>query len=214
MIKRLETMTKKIIFADEERGFYYRRIVGGLGWPAENKPGYLVVLGEDLVEVTALMGRRLWVLAEQEGAHLEDLHRGCLELRLRCKCDFWLADREQLVELRLFRRLTQDKSLGEMVGVNLRTAPYSQAGSKLAVLAQILASVTNAERKLLTFGADSNLPAALRAVSAEDLKKEAGNFPSLAALGYAVAEMILREPADTGKWDQVRNTWDPYNLEA
>lgn len=219
MMKRVVNLRKEIIFQDTETGKIYRRVIGALGWPWEPKPGFMVVIGERNVLDQGLKGRPLEVLAEREVQSIADLHRGCRELRKQWACDTWLANLEQKEALRLFRKLNQEivgKLNQENVGpepIRLAAAPYSQGDGQMQTLFQMLGMVQSPERKLLSYGSGSKLPGYGMGLDARDLQQPAIKFPQLAALGYAVAEMILREPwSGNEAAHRVVNNWDRFNI--
>jgi hypothetical protein len=211
MIKRVLNIRKEVLFRDQERQLVYRRVVGAVGWPWEPKPGFLVVIGEQYAYDHGLKGRPLQILAEREVTTIAGLHQGCMELRNQCACDTWLADLGQKEALRLFRNLNRGLSEGGPEPVWLTEAPYSQGEGQLQTLFQMLGMVQSQERKLLSYGPESTLPGYAMGLDQKDLKQAAGKFPALAALGYAVAELILREPWSGGSQDKrVITEWDLY----
>lgn len=215
MLKRIITIRKEAVFLDPETRRVYRRVAGGLGWPWEPRPGYLVVMGELYAYDAGLKGRPLEILAEREAADVGELYRGCLELRRLLACDNWQADLEQGEAVRLFRKLNRQAQERGPEGpgpgpVHLRRAPYSQENYRLQTLFQVLGTVQSPERKLLTYGPESRLPGLVMGLDAKDMNQPPGRHPALAALGYAVAEMIFREPWERGREPQVISSWDIY----
>jgi len=211
MIKRLKNLRGETVFKDEGGGAVYRRIVGALGWPQPGQPGFLVVLGENIISNEALKGRPLEVLAERQDDSLEGLHRGCLELRHLWAADRWLADLHQEAALRIFKQLNRELAEGKRLW--LSPAPYSEPGGALLTLYQLLAAVSHKNRKLLKFGEGSSLAAAIGALNPEEMRQPASRYPAAAALGYAVAEMVLREPMSFNRkgpqvqYDRVPANW-------
>lgn len=212
-MRRIQNIRKETIFENPETQQSYRRVVGAMGWPWEPRPGFLVVLGEQYLVDQGLKGRPLEVLAEREVESIPALHQGCLELRKQWCCDIWLADLQQKEAVRLFRQINRglNDRRNDIEPVQLHTAPYSHGAGQLQVLFQMLGMVQSPDHKLLSYGPDSKLPRYAQGLDSKDLKEKAGKFPALAALAYAVAEMILREPW-SGKEpsQQVVTDWDCY----
>lgn len=221
MMKRLNNIRNEILFQNPESQVIYRRVVGAVGWPWEPKPGYMVVLGERSSFNLGLKGRPIDVLAEREVGSIAAIHQGCLELRKLWACDTWLANLEQVEALRLFRRLNQGQPVNrsdQLVAlgqpVTLQPAPYSQGDARLQTLFQMLALVQSPDRKLLNYGPDSKLPGYAMGLDQQELQQPAAKFPALSALGYAVAEILLREPWSAGTETRVVNNWDLYQTES
>ncbi|MBU4233894.1 MAG: hypothetical protein L6277_10480 [Desulfobacterales bacterium] len=84
LIEKTLDLGHNTIFKNRGTGNIYRRVVGGLAWPCPPKPGFLVVIAEDVLPDDAMKARCLWVMAEREGASIYDLHRFCRELRYQC----------------------------------------------------------------------------------------------------------------------------------
>ena len=113
--------------------------------------------------------------------------------------------------MRLFKKLNGAKGL-IVEPVRLSAAPYSHGEGRLQVLFQMLGMVQSPERKLLTYGPESKLPGYAIGLDLKDFSQPAVKFPPLAALGYAVAEMILREPwSGMDSKPRVINDWDRFS---
>lgn len=201
MIKKELNLRQQVIYRDAEADRYYRRLAGGLGWPEKDKPGWLVVVAEGLRRDEGLKGHPLYVVGERECANIEDLHRGCRELRAQLACEVWLADLENKGAKRLFLRGNEE--LGEAGRVWLRAGAYSASGklkglAHLQVIAHLLDTVSREERKVLNFG-ESRLPGMLASLEPQQLGEDLSGWPALAALGYAVAELVLRQPREQSK---------------
>lgn len=210
MIKKVLNVRQEVIFEHQEAGRWYRRLVGGLGWPWAGKPGWLAVVAEEVLPDPQLGLRKFYLLAEQEAEDIAGLHLGCRELRRDCCCEVWQADLHQEAPRQLFRR--ENDRLTQKVRVQLQPAPYSGAGGLLA-LWQMFKAVLHSDRKRLFLGERQQISAQLEAMTDEDVRRPVPEFPAAAALGFAVARLLLSEPAvQLSNRDQVRKTWDPYNM--
>ena len=77
-------------FEDEQTKAQYRRIVAGLSWPAV-KPGFVVVVAEDLKKNQERGVNHLRVLAEGEDSNLKELLRKCSDFRSQYKVQDFLV---------------------------------------------------------------------------------------------------------------------------
>ena len=210
MIKKVLNVRQEVVYQNPETGESYRRVAGAMAWPALPEPGYLVVLAESWVRDDGLKARPLMILAEQSGATLAELHRGCLELRKRCQVGNWLADMSRRQETALFLKQNREQQLQN--DVYLQAAPYTREGAVLGIYAQLILDLVQPGRKVLTFG-DSQLNGYLMARTPEEMREPAVKFPRLAALGYAVAEMVMTEPVDSRRLQQPPVTcWDRHQF--
>jgi hypothetical protein len=202
MIKRVQGAGNQIVFENPEGPegtAVYRRIVGALAWPRPPEPGALVVLGEDLSPEPALQARRLWVLAERQCAGLGELHIGCREFRHQWAADEWIADVSREQELRLWDRLNDMPKLPRTAQVLLSPATYGGEGARVSTIIGLISEQLRTGRKTLFFGEHTRLFDLMQGLLSnprEELDRAAERYPWLAALGYAVAEMILNQPLD------------------
>lgn len=211
MIKTVLNIQKELVYQNRETGESYRRVVGGLAWSALPEPGYLVVLAESWVKDDGLKARPLKILAERSAPTLAELHRSCLELRRLCQVGSWLTDLRRKQEVALFLR--QNRELQLQTDVCLHPAPYTREGADLGIYAQLIMELVQPGRKVLTFGAESQLNGYLMARNPEEMREPAAKFPQLAALGYAVAELVIHEPVDRRLLQEKPvTTWDRHQF--
>jgi hypothetical protein len=207
-VQQILNLKGLVIFQDGDR--FYRRVVGGLGWPAPPSPGCLVVLGEELLPDEGLKTRRLWVLGDRQAEGLEDLHRQALSLRKYYQAHQWVAAaarRPELVRWRL-----ANNNFPEEARLHLQNAMH--AGEPGLVLSQLIDNLVLAHRKTLFFGPDyRRLAQDIQALQTADLKQAVDRFPALAALGYAAAELTLYEPMGAMGKQSIFSKWDPYTME-
>lgn len=210
MIKKVLNIRQQVVYQNPEFGESYRRVAGGLAWPALPEPGYLVVVAEQWARDDGLGARGLRILAEREASTVAELHRGCLEMRKLCQVESWLTDMGRRHEVNLFLR--QNQNLQVRKDVYLEAAPYAREGAKLGLYAQLILELVQPGRKILVFGTDSQLTGYLLGRTAEDMREPAARYPRLAALGYAVAEMVTREPWDAAAPPpKVIRIWDRHH---
>lgn len=185
---------------------YFRRVIGGLAWPALSKPGWLVVVGEDLGLDKGLGARRMRILAEASGEGLAELHLKALELRFNYQVEIIMAHTKDKAEVLQWRQFNSRLSMNQEI--SLMPAPYS--GEAAQVLYQIIDNQIMPGRKVLSFGAESKMSQEFMNLRLEDLKGCVDQFPALAALGYAIAELVLQAPAGRQKMPEVVREWNTY----
>lgn len=207
MITVHQNYERQIFYRDDRDDRQYRRVVGALAWPAPPSKGWLTVVGEDFYPDLARQQRRFYVLAAREAASIPDLHRGCLELRQETAAQLWVADTEdqRLPEIRMFAR--ENRTLEWRHHVLLSTAPF--AGRSAGTIAQLLGDLLRPGQKWLVLG-DAGYSGQLLALNPDQLAMPAARFPALAALGYAVAELLMKEPVSKNLQKQVVSTWNVY----
>lgn len=209
MIEKELSLTEQVIYHDRESGRYYRRIIGGLGWGQPPEKGALVVVGEDLRERQGLRARQLWVVAEREVLGMQALYAGCLELRRFFGAERWVADKGRREQVALFNQAqssygeewVRDEWGNRIEPIYLRAAALSDQALKVKSILELLDDLLEPGRKILFLGEESRAGRARANLSYEDMGRPLADFPWLAALGFAVAELILRQlPAD--RWQR------------
>ncbi|MGD0971265.1 MAG: hypothetical protein ABSA04_07695 [Desulfobaccales bacterium] len=219
-IKPIFNIRQEIIYADEANQRHYRRLIGGLAWPALPKPGFLVVLAEEVVTGPIPdTPPRLWVVAEREATSIKDMYRYCLELRYSWKTEIkWLTDVSpgRKPEKDAFRNAGREFPQAPNP-ISLHAALYSDTSPTLGTYSQIIADLIRPECKILHFLEGSSLQGYLLTCTPEESERHAANFPPVAALGYAAAEMAVRQPPSQigiiwpgTKKPNVKKDWNPY----
>jgi hypothetical protein len=173
-------------FLDGESQTRYSRIVGGLAWPFGEKPGFLVVIGEDFVRAPGV-GRSLYVLGEREGPYLDDLFRFYQEFREKYSADLWVGDPSIKGHIDFF--YTAGGRDGQ--GFTLLEAPFYDDPHGLASYFQRIRPLLKDTQKILHLGERSILRGYLQALTREEMLRPACEHPPVAALGYAVAYLYF-----------------------
>ena len=175
---------KKLV--DSDSGMAFRRILGGLGWPYAERPGFVVRLGEDFEPDHSLQHspRHYRVLAEHETSDLEELQRICNRFRDDFCLNSILGNPENPV-YEVWRRNREDAPL-----INV-TLPCDFEKIDLNLIAQLVRRNTEG-RKTLHFG-DSRIPGYLTRFVADRMESESlEQFPPMTAFGFVLTEMELR----------------------
>jgi hypothetical protein len=116
----------------------------------------------------------------------------------------------QKQELNLFQQQNRDPYLQSKV--YLSPAPYTRQKPDLAIYVQLIGELAQPARKVLQ-GQGSQVSAYLKGLNPEQMRRPAGQFPPVAALGYAVAEIMLHEPVDERRRREPAVTsWDRHQF--
>ncbi|MBC8179184.1 MAG: hypothetical protein H8E19_17420 [Deltaproteobacteria bacterium] len=172
---------KKLVDSDSDMAF--RRILGGLGWPYAERPGFVVVLGEDFGPDHSLQHspRHYRILAEHETSDLEELQRICHKFREDFCLRSILGNPENPV-----------REIWKREGVKISVVlPCDLEKIDLNLIAQLVRRNTEG-RKTLHFG-DSKIPGYLTRFVADRIESESlEQFPPMTAFGFVLAEIELR----------------------
>ena len=184
MIKEDE-FTKELF----RRQMKIRRSVGGFAWPVGDKPGFLCVVTEDVDIDRAFNEHHLRVREEFEGGSLNRLFERAENMKGRWMVDYWAADTGNLLRVHLDewnRDRLDDRCL------YLTQAPYADDPAALSFYVQTVKDILRADRTLLHFEENSRIPAALMALTPDDVSRKAADFPPIFALAAAVCALRLR----------------------
>ena len=191
-------------FEDLESGLKYRRIYCGFAWPHSAMPGSICVLAEDYEQDFSLQfgPRHLRILYEFESSNLEKLHRCCRQI----KEEFDLKQILGIDDTLLYEILNQSKMPDEKIYLS---SPYDFENINLNLISQLVRRHTERGYKTLHFGDQSRLPAYLSTLTAEEIQeKDITVYPAIAAFGYCLCEMELRNPK------RLRDGWKRRNRSA
>lgn len=200
MIKRMLNLEQKVVFENLENGRLYNEIIGGMAWPYGVDAGCLVVIGREWKMDLGLRTHRLFKLTETEEGGIRELHRAMLGLRETHGCDYWVGDLGQESNLKVFRQANKD------IGQPLTLHGAIMAGQKLQAVVQQVYETIRSDRKFLELG-EGLASDALQGVDPKDLRMQVAQFPAVAALGYAVSEMLLRQRAEKVNSLNVKKDW-------
>ena len=174
-------------YIDTANNREYSRILGGLAWPTVDKPGFLVVVGEDLMIEPALNERPLRVLAERKAAGLSEAGRFYGELAGLFQAGPWYGNTEDKFFMHEMRKSVD--------GFSLIPAPHSTDLESAYHYGDLIRQLMKPERKILNLNEKNRL---LRNffynTIPKDLKGRADEFPPLAALGYVVSQLHYFKP--------------------
>jgi hypothetical protein len=173
--------------------FEFNRILGGIGWAGNNKPGSGVVVGEDAFPE---IGGRIYhchLLAETEDNDTGQLLRKCAEMKARFKAGEFYGryDEANMNFLTFWNRDARDRRLPEF---HIYPAPASEDG-KIGYHLNLLRDRLRSGRKTLHFSKQSKLPGYLRELPTNGAATLTDSqYPAVAALAYVVSVLTIFEP--------------------
>ncbi len=174
------------------------RIVGGIGWPGE-KPGFAVVVGEDLYPPVGSRVYHCYLLAEVEEQDTGQLMGRCTELAGYYKTlgsealDFYGRYHESNIHfLNLWNADARKRGMSEFC---LYQAPFSDNGL-IGYHINILLDRLRPERKTLHLSLkDSKLAGYLQEIPPNEISSATDvQYPAVTALGYVVSFLTIHEP--------------------
>ena len=184
---------QKFLYRDLDGGRHYQRILGGLAWPGV-KPGFGVILGEDLRKDYDLNAYHIRVLAEFETSDVEELLKWCVFSH-----GWFRGEWYSTLENRPILSLVYNDNRFEHLSIG--RAPYSADPKGFGFYIAILRRHLTLEKKTLRLGNNSKLPAYLLELDAKDMSTSSiENYPAIAALGYALTSLDLFDSAGRPGW--------------
>ena len=180
-------------FKHTKTGKEFRRIVGGFAWPGK-KPGFVVAVGEELKPDPTTKRRHLWVVGETEDFNVENLFRRGAEFLEIYQVEVFCGNSRNEPMMSLLRQFNCSSRNLKLSGLSLREAPYVDNEGSFPYYVHTISGLLDPE-KYLHFGETSKLPGLLLEVTPEDASSlDAQSFPAIAALGYAVAYLVIYQP--------------------
>lgn len=178
--------TKKKYFYDPQKPAEYRRIVGGIAWPAE-KDGFIIVTGEDYHEDPTLKLRHYRLMDEFEGDNISRLIKKLYDYQNIYKVQNWYGDPDNEMMMKFISKFNQ--GLGPRKrGVYISEALFVNDAHNFKYYAPQIKKLISKSAKSLHFGQSSQLPGRLSGLTSIDVDKaKISDYPSIAALGYSIA---------------------------
>ena len=173
---------------DGETQVHLGRIVGGVAWPEVGRPGFLVVLGQELDHDFDAGGRKVHVLEERDEyggesfLSLESQIQAIRALRTKMHCPDWFG--LECPHSRVLADFNRNETSFKRPPVRIKELDDPEFGTLLELVFR-----STVVRKLLHFH-DSALPGILAALPADAAKS--GKFPDhphVTALLFALAAL-------------------------
>jgi len=216
-------MIEKKIYADGEPYYFntetnekYGEIVGAVAWP-ETEEGFLMIAAADLFRNAEPEARHIRVLAEANESNIDALLKHAVELQRHfspfMEIIRFYGDTSSQAMMELLDRFNRDRRSRGLHPFYLTEAPQLRGPNKLEFYAQLIREYTLPGRKTLHF-CDTALPSYLAGLSPEDIKENAFDHPTVAALGYALAVLSTWRPRKGEKGPEKRKTEEMANSNA
>lgn len=182
-------MIKKVVSGKYEYfktadGQEIKRIMGGLAWPHGAKPGFAVVIAENLIEDIKLRTRHLTVIKEVETTDVAGLVRTCQDWQAECLMQEWFGNRENKPVWAVYYQMTKDEPYQRRF--NLFPASHAGDPQGMGYYMPMIKEYRKTPRTL-HFQEGSKLEGYLDQTGAEALSHDPAEFPPIAALGYVLA---------------------------
>jgi len=173
-------------------GRQFGRIVGGLAWPHGDKLGFAVVIAENRSEDLNLRVRPITVIKEAETSDVADLVGRCQDWQAECQVQEWFSNTENKPLIAAFYQLTQDQPSQRRF--DLFRASHAGDPHGLGYYLPVIKEHVRSNRRILHFGEAGKLPGYLNQVRAEAMSQDIAEYPPIAALGYALANLFENKP--------------------
>lgn len=173
-------------FFDDENGLAFRRFLCSISWPYGDKPGFVLVIGEDLEPDFSLdyNPRHIRVLDEFEDLSLEELYRACLKFSSQFPLDSVLGNQDDPL-YDIWEKIDHNNGL-----ILTLRQPNDIERITPNFVVQLIKKYARKKRKTLHFGQNSKLPAHIDALTADAIEASSiEKMPAIAALGYLLAEL-------------------------
>jgi hypothetical protein len=169
-------------------GWQFGRIVSGLAWPHGGKPGFVVVIAENLNEDPNLRVRHMTVIKEAETSDVANLVQRCQDWQAECQVQEWFSNTENKPLMAAFYQLTQDQPYQRKFDPS--RASHSGDRHGLGYYLPVIKEHLKSNQKILHFGEGSKLPGYLNQMGAEAMSQDPAEYPPIAALGYALSYLF------------------------
>lgn len=187
MIKKLTTDRYEMSFTkylNKDTGEEYGRIIGGIGWPHKEKPGFAVVVSEEYSDDRDRDWRKLTVLSEMKDSDLGNLLKRCQEATKKYQVLHWYGDTGRKSMMDLFNHINTKWGTERIFLSAAKNIDDTDSGR---FYLEILRGCMRPAQKTLYFLEDSLIKADYAQLGLEEIEKPIAESPGLAALGYAVS---------------------------
>ena len=198
----------------DEKGVFFRRMVGGLGWPGPMADGFAVVVAEEYREWPPLGRHRLFLMAEREAREVSQLLKMAADLQgeFKIQPSDWFGqatNNPMKSELDLFNR--------ESPHIYIKDAPDIEHPRVLEKYLRLIRELLNPDKKTLLLSTEENLLKDHHLPQIDEIElKEAKieDQPAIVALGAAVTALEYRPFVDHTQYHRLRKELlDRYDVE-
>jgi hypothetical protein len=167
---------------------HFSRITAGIGWPDE-KPGAIVVLGEQLV-LPAREAPNIHWLAEFESFDLGELLQKAVEFKNDLKVQTFYAGASDATN-DFTRYFNQSARRNRTHEIHIHRPPNFKMDGCIGYHINLLKEILRSESKRLLLGAQSRLPGLLQEMPNAVTRIAEKDFPMMTALAYAACPLVL-----------------------
>lgn len=216
MMHKKRNAAGETYFYDDETKRYFARIVAGIAWPFKDKPGWIVVLAQD-DEPKPPTGKTIFrMLAEQSDPLIDRLLRRLREVDKTYLVERNYGDLSDEATASLVRKHNREMGEQRIASIGIDFAPMSDQPNNLQTHLQLIDARTEKEvEKTLFIGEETQTAMALRKLDPPDVTGSVGDYPAIAALGFALAALEIYKPSPSeGKPQQFAKDapgYDPLN---
>lgn len=197
-LKRMvDQFTKERYWKDTRTGVSYRRIVGGLCWPFDTSPGAFCVLGEVRSVDPHTYTHRVVLLHDEEVSGVDELLRRVHSSSVDTGVFDWIARRD-VSEVRLVDQFNRMQSATRQPQLRLVHPQEGDDRDRFRFWIRLLERRTMDE-KTMTFGESACVRDRLMSLPPGAYDKEPEEFPAVAAMLFALAEIDLHQPINIGE---------------
>lgn len=185
--------TGKIVWKDNAKGLIYRRLIGGIAWPAPDSytpMTHLAILAEERDEEISTGQHTVHVLYEDMAPTIEEILSLAVEKQDMLRCTDWAAPIHESEFIRV-RQWEKDRMRHRLPRIRLM-APPSVDFLTLHALVQ----ARTVTCKTMFFGEDSLAASTYVSIPAEDYCRPLKRYPQLAAVLYPLGVIDMYTAAE------------------
>lgn len=189
--------TGETYWKDTATGIQFRRIVHAMSWPFDTLPGCVCVLGEVLAEDPKYHAHKVILLHDEEQKNVNELLRHAHAVG----ADTGIMDvvgRRDVPEMRLMEIFNRDMSARRERQLRMMTPPEADERERFRFWLRLLERRT-VEEKTMIFGDSQCVRARLMSTPKSNYDRIPEEFPTIAAVLYALAEIDLHQKLPTWK---------------
>lgn len=197
-LKRMvDPFTKDRYWKYPRTGIDFRRIVGGFCWPFGTSPGAFCVLGEVRSVDQHTYTHRVVLLHDEEVSGVDELLRRVHSASVDTGIFDWIARRD-VSEVRLVDQFNRLQSSQRQRQIRLVHPQEGDDRDRFRFWIRLLERRTMDE-KTMTFGESACVRDRLMSLPPGAYDKEPEEFPAVAAMLFALAEIDLHQPINIGE---------------
>ena len=195
LVKLQDVITQEWYYQCQETKRQYRRIVGGLAWPfGVVKPGCICLLAESRHKSQETENHHVWLIGEAVSDDVQTLLRYAGLLTDVAYCRDWITPLDD-PHFRFVEEYNDERATLRRLPLSFTSPPEVHRRNRdLFRFYDTLVDKRTRRQKSLFFGQGSVIVKDYATLTLDDFRKPIEEFPSVAALLYALAEIDLNPP--------------------